>query len=185
MNCRSFQSGTIWNAKICVNDYLLSPVRLKILLNSRGVVSQRRNERGIEHQVAFSPFPLFHSYVNRGAERKRRKVSGWTSTTSRSERYGETFAILVETFPFPGLLPPCPVNQPSEVDSVTDYTRDFVFGKRVAQRGICPAPTLSKYSQYLPPSLLSSCGITNNRIHSSVPREFLRSNVSERENRKE
>lgn len=46
-------------------------IRLKILLNSRGVVSQRRNERGIEHQVAFSPFPLFHSYVNRGAEREK------------------------------------------------------------------------------------------------------------------
>lgn len=153
---------------------------MESLVNVEMSMESHRASSGI---FPFSPLSFICQPWDR--ERKRRKVSGWTSTTSRSERYGETFAILVETFPFPGLLPPCPVNQSSEVDSVTDYTRDFVFGKRVAQRGICPAPTLSKYSQYLPPSLLSSCGITNNRIHSSVPREFLRSNVSERENRKE
>lgn len=49
---------------------------VKNSLDSRGVVSQRRNERGIEHQVAFSPFPLFHSYVNRGQREKKKKGIG-------------------------------------------------------------------------------------------------------------
>ena len=52
--------------------------------------------------------------------------------------YGETFAILVETFPFPGLLPPCPVNQPFEVDPVTDYTR--VLYSESASRNVASAP---------------------------------------------
>lgn len=143
VNCRSFQSVTIWNTKICklASTTIYSRVcEIKILLKSRGVINQRRNERGIPSSIEWHSFFFPLSFMSTVGQRE--KEEGYRGELQpRVDPSGtvETFAILVETFPFPGLLPPCPVNQPSEVDSVTDYTRDsrFVFRKRVAQRGIC------------------------------------------------
>lgn len=163
VNCRSFQSVTIWNTKICklASTTIYSRVyEIKILLKSRGVINQRRNERGIPSSIEWHSFffpPFIH--VNRGTERKRRRVSGWTSTTSRSEWYGWNFRNIGRNIPIPRIIASLSC-KPALRSRFGDrlYAR-FAFCIQKACRATWhllrgPLPPLSKYSQYLnlPPS---------------------------------
>lgn len=99
-------------------------------------------------------FP-FHSCVNRGTEREKKKgIGGETSTTSRSERIRRNFRNIGRNIPIPRIIASLSCKPALRSRSGDRLYARFVFRKRVAQRGICSAPltlTLSKYSQYLPP----------------------------------
>lgn len=128
-------------------------------------------------------FP-FHSCVNRGTEREKKKgIGGETSTTSRSERIRRNFRNIGRNIPIPRIIASLSCKPALRSRSGDRLYARFVFRKRVAQRGICSAPLTLTLSKYLPP--LACPYPVELRIIASIhpsPGNFATTCVSERKN---